>query len=95
MPQTPIQTPSKPNALGMPTAAKTASNLKVLRRRDPSIIGILDQFVYVCIYHAEPDGLKEDGTINYKWVKQGFEGSMFLYERCVAFLVSLPRLMPV
>ncbi|CAA7268390.1 unnamed protein product [Cyclocybe aegerita] len=47
------------------------SNLKVLKRRDPSIQQIIDQFSHVCIYH-------HDGE---KWYKHGYEGSMFLFER--------------
>ena len=55
------------------TRSRYQSNLNVLRRRDPSIVSIFDQFSHVCVYH-------HDGR---KWEKQGFEGSMFLYERCV------------
>ncbi|KAG9311631.1 hypothetical protein JVU11DRAFT_7863 [Chiua virens] len=47
------------------------SNMKVIRRRDSSIVSIFDQFSHVCVYHHNGD----------KWEKQGFEGSMFLYER--------------
>ncbi|EKM76300.1 hypothetical protein AGABI1DRAFT_131392 [Agaricus bisporus var. burnettii JB137-S8] len=59
-----------PNARMSP-ASRYHSNLKVLRRRDPSITSIFDQFSHVCVYH-------HNGK---KWEKQGFEGSMFLYER--------------
>lgn len=45
--------------------------MKVVRRRDPSIVSIFDQFSHVCVYHHNGD----------KWEKQGYEGSMFLYER--------------
>lgn len=61
-----------PNARMSP-ASRYHSNLKVLRRRDPSITSIFDQFSHVCVYH-------HNGK---KWEKQGFEGSMFLYERSV------------
>jgi len=47
------------------------SNMKVIRRRDSSIVSIFDQFSHVCVYHHNGD----------KWEKQGYEGSMFLYER--------------
>lgn len=57
--------------MGMSPTARYNSNLKVLRRRDPSIVSIFDQFSHVCVYHHVGD----------KWEKQGFEGSMFLYER--------------
>ncbi|KAJ6501281.1 hypothetical protein DFH09DRAFT_1375837 [Mycena vulgaris] len=57
--------------LGMSPEARYNHNLKVLRRRDPSIISIFDQFSHVCVYH-------HNGAT---WEKNGFEGSMFLYER--------------
>ncbi|KAJ7484490.1 hypothetical protein FB451DRAFT_1363989 [Mycena latifolia] len=60
----------QPN-LGMSPEARYNHNLKVLRRRDPSIISIFDQFSHVCVYH-------HNGAT---WEKNGFEGSMFLYER--------------
>ena len=49
------------------------NNITVLKRRDPSIVTILDQFSHVCLYHF-------DGK---KWEKQGYEGSMFLVEQYV------------
>ncbi|KAG6905824.1 hypothetical protein DXG01_000530 [Tephrocybe rancida] len=61
----------KPTGTGMTPASRYQHNLKVLRRRDPSISSIFNQFSHVCLYH-------HNGT---KWEKQGFEGSMFLYER--------------
>ncbi|KAG6853005.1 hypothetical protein C0991_007488 [Blastosporella zonata] len=61
----------KPTGTGMTPASRYQHNLKVLRRRDPSISSIFDQFSHVCLYH-------HNGT---KWEKQGYEGSMFLYER--------------
>lgn len=57
----------------MSPASRYNHNLKVLRRRDPSIVSIFDQFSHVCVYHHNGN----------KWEKQGFEGSMFLYERSV------------
>jgi len=60
----------------MSPASRYHSNLKVLRRRDPSIVSIFDQFSHVCIYHHNGQ----------KWQKHGFEGSMFLYERLRFFL---------
>ena len=82
LPRTPQRTPaqeqdpfgpqSPPTAsLGMSPASRYNYNLKVLRRRDPSIISIFDQFSHVCIYH-------HDGQ---QWSKHGYEGSMFLFER--------------
>ncbi|KAG5654542.1 hypothetical protein H0H81_000063 [Sphagnurus paluster] len=63
--------PAKQPNMGMSPASRYQHNLKVLRRRDPSIVSIFDQFSHVCLYH-------HNGT---KWEKQGYEGSMFLYER--------------
>ncbi|KAF5343586.1 hypothetical protein D9757_002101 [Collybiopsis confluens] len=57
--------------LGMSAASRYAHNLKVLRRRDPSILRIFDQFSHVCVYHHNGE----------RWEKKGYEGSMFLYER--------------
>ena len=62
-----------PAAAGMSPGSRYNHNLKVLRRRDPSIVSIFDQFSHVCLYH-------HDGE---KWEKKGYEGSMFLYERFV------------
>ena len=78
-PRTPQRTPAQeqvPSAsptasLGMSPASRYNYNLKVLRRRDPSIISIFDQFSHVCVYH-------HDGQ---QWSKHGYEGSMFLFER--------------
>jgi hypothetical protein len=73
-----------PNARMSP-ASRYHSNLKVLRRRDPSIISIFDQFSHVCVYH-------HNGK---KWEKQGYEGSMFLFERSVSFSSPGPPLTPL
>lgn len=56
---------------GMSPNSRYNHNLKVLRRRDPSIVSIFDQFSHVCLYHHNGE----------KWEKKGYEGSMFLYER--------------
>ncbi|PPQ93754.1 hypothetical protein CVT25_008134 [Psilocybe cyanescens] len=58
-------------SLGMSPASRYNHNIKVLRRRDPSIMSIFDQFSFVCLYN-------HDGE---KWLKHGFEGTMFLFER--------------
>ena len=60
-----------PTAAGMSPSSRYNHNLKVLRRRDPSIVSIFDQFSHVCLYHYNGE----------KWEKKGYEGSMFLYER--------------
>lgn len=64
------------SAIGAGTSSSSAEwrynqNLKVLRRRDPSIVSIFDQFSYVCLYRHDEG----------KWQKIGYEGTMFLYER--------------
>ena len=64
-----------PTTGGMSPGSRYNHNLKVLRRRDPSIVSIFDQFSHVCLYHYNGE----------KWEKKGYEGSMFLYERCVLF----------
>ncbi|KAI0065032.1 hypothetical protein BV25DRAFT_125061 [Artomyces pyxidatus] len=75
-PQSPQKPPVPPlvkpqPGTGMTPASRYNQNLKVLKRNDPSIISIFDQFSHVCLYH-------HNGT---KWEKKGFEGSMFLFER--------------
>ncbi|KAI0044785.1 hypothetical protein FA95DRAFT_1574238 [Auriscalpium vulgare] len=69
-PLTGEQVPPLPGT-GMTPASRYAQNLKVLRRHDPSIVSIFDQFSHVCLYHHNGE----------KWEKKGFEGSMFLFER--------------
>ncbi|KIK97613.1 hypothetical protein PAXRUDRAFT_31697 [Paxillus rubicundulus Ve08.2h10] len=59
------------SGLGMSPASRYMANMKVIRRRDSSIVSIFDQFSHVCVYHHNGD----------RWEKQGYEGSMFLYER--------------
>jgi len=67
-----ISAMSTPTAtLGMSPAARYNHNLRVLRKRDPSITSIFDQFSHVAVYH-------HDGK---SWKKNGYEGSMFLFER--------------
>ncbi|EED78637.1 predicted protein [Postia placenta Mad-698-R] len=58
-----LQQPARPTS-GMMSDATYANNMKVLRRRDPSIVKIADAFSHVCVYH-------HNGS---KWEKQGFEG---------------------
>lgn len=77
----PVPEPAQSPAIGMSAMSRYNHNLKVLRRRDPSIVSIFDQFSHVCVYHY-------NGS---KWEKQGFEGTMFLYERFVSFILMLQR----
>jgi hypothetical protein len=65
----------------MTTAARYQHNLNVMRRRDPSIQTIFDQFDHVCIYLQEEAG---------KWQKIGVEGSLFLFESYVTRWMVLP-----
>lgn len=58
---------------------KYAQNLKVLKRADPSIESIVDQFPHVCIYQYD--------FAAHKWEKRGFEGSFFIFERYVLYLI--------
>ncbi|KAI0037196.1 hypothetical protein K488DRAFT_81418 [Vararia minispora EC-137] len=70
-PATPSPAPQASQNNGMSLAHRYVQNLKVLRRNDPAIVSIIDQFSHVCIYHY-------DGN---KWEKKGFEGSFFVFER--------------
>lgn len=76
-----ISASSPPPSLGMSPASRYVSNMNVIRRRDSSIVSIFDQFSHVCVYHHNGD----------KWEKQGYEGSMFLYER---YILPSPFLSP-
>ena len=51
------------------------NNLNVIKRRDPSIVSILDQFSHVCLYSF-------NGKTK-KWERQGYEGSIFIVEQYV------------
>lgn len=52
-------------------SARTAFNLKVLRRHDPSIVTILETASFVVLYNYN------DG----EWTKTGVEGPLFLFRR--------------
>lgn len=68
---TPQNPPAPKGDLGMSPASRYSQNLRVIRRHDPSITSIFDQFSHVCLYHHNGE----------KWEKKGYEGSMFLFER--------------
>lgn len=55
----------------MTAAARYQKNLKSLRRIDPTILSIVDQFSHICLYRLHEG----------KWQKDGFEGASFLFER--------------
>ena len=78
-PPPPDSIPPTQSHLGMSPQSRYLSNMKVVRRRDPSIVSIFDQFSHVCVYHHNGD----------KWEKQGYEGSMFLYERSVLRICAI------
>ena len=73
---------ASPQLLRQPAAPQSDTirthNLTVLRRRDPSITGYLDHFSHVCLYRFNGE----------KWLREGFEGSMFLVEQ-YAYLCSM------
>ncbi|KAI9462791.1 Dcp1-like decapping family-domain-containing protein [Lactarius psammicola] len=63
---------SQPQAQStMTAAARYQKNLKSLRRIDPTILSIVDQFSHICLYRLHEG----------KWQKDGFEGASFLFER--------------
>ncbi|KAH9038523.1 Dcp1-like decapping family-domain-containing protein, partial [Lactarius pseudohatsudake] len=62
---------SKSQPQSMTAAARYQKNLKSLRRIDPTIVSIVDQFSHICLYRLHEG----------KWQKDGFEGASFLFER--------------
>ena len=66
-------------------AARYQKNLKSLRRVDPTIVSIIDQFSHICLYRLHEG----------KWQKDGYEGASFLFERCVFRLYRHPSPMPL
>ncbi|SPO23771.1 related to decapping enzyme [Ustilago trichophora] len=51
--------------------ARTAFNLKVLRRHDPSIVSIVETASFVVLYNYNGG----------EWTKTGVEGPLFLFQR--------------
>ncbi|KAH8116154.1 hypothetical protein DFH11DRAFT_1542919 [Phellopilus nigrolimitatus] len=65
-------TPEPSFDVGMSPASRYYKNLRVLRRHDPHIVSIFDQFAHVTLYYQpEPD----------KFERGGYEGVMFFFER--------------
>jgi hypothetical protein len=64
-------------------AARYETNLKILRRRDPTIIRIFDQFPHVTVYSYN--------RTNSKWERYNCEGALFLFERQVAPSIRMGR----
>ena len=79
----PASKPPQPQTQSAMTAdARYQKNLKSLRRIDPTILSIVDQFSHICLYRLHEG----------KWLKDGFEGASFLFERCVCDPVIFIRL---
>ena len=74
------QTAQTQSTTALTAAARYQKNLKSLRRVDPTIISIIDQFSHICLYRLHEG----------KWQKDGFEGASFLFERCVFRLCRRP-----
>ncbi|EIN09140.1 hypothetical protein PUNSTDRAFT_143725 [Punctularia strigosozonata HHB-11173 SS5] len=80
----PRQPPAHPP---QPTATPDATNkvyiwetnLKMIRRREPTVQKLFDCFHHVALYSCEPTTEGEDETP--KWEKMPYEGSMFLFQR--------------
>ena len=73
----PVAEPQAQSTTTLSAADRYEKNLKSLRRVDPTICSIIDQFSHICLYRLH------DG----KWQKDGYEGASFLFERC-AFTLS-------
>lgn len=74
------QTAQTQSTTALTAAARYQKNLKSLRRVDPTIISIVDQFSHICLYRLHEG----------KWQKDGFEGASFLFERRVFRLCRHP-----
>lgn len=74
------QTPPTQSTTALTAAARYEKNLNCLRRVDPTIVSIIDQFSHICLYRLHEG----------KWQKDGHEGASFLFERCVLRLCRHP-----
>lgn len=70
----PTSKPQPQSQSAMTAAVRYQKNLKILRRTDPNIVSIVDQFSHICLYRLNHEE---------KWMRDGFEGASFLFERCV------------
>lgn len=75
----PVAEPQAQNTTTLSAADRYDKNLRSLRRVDPTIRSIIDQFSHICLYRLH------DG----KWQKDGFEGASFLFERCAFRLACI------
>ncbi|KAI5118601.1 hypothetical protein M0805_004176 [Coniferiporia weirii] len=66
-------TPEPSGDIGMSPASRYYKNLRVLRRYDPHIVSIFDQFAHVTLYYQDEEGGKYE--------RGGYEGVMFFFER--------------
>ncbi|KAI0263109.1 Dcp1-like decapping family-domain-containing protein [Gloeopeniophorella convolvens] len=60
-----------PHSTSVTAESRYKKNIKSLRRIDPTIVSIIDQFSHICLYRLHER----------KWVKDGYEGASFLFER--------------
>lgn len=74
------RTPEPRGDVGMTVAERYYKNLRVLRRKDPHIVSIFDQFAHVTVYYMLDDLTME---------RAGYEGTLFFFERYVCM-----RLLP-
>lgn len=72
------QTVQTQSTTAVTAAARYEKNLNCLRRVDPTIVSIIDQFSHICLYRLHEG----------KWQKDGHEGASFLFERCVFYFHS-------
>lgn len=74
------ETAQTQSTTALTAAARYEKNLNCLRRVDPTIVSIIDQFSHICLYRLHEG----------KWQKDGHEGASFLFERCVFRLYRHP-----
>ncbi|KAI0337644.1 hypothetical protein BDW22DRAFT_1363904 [Trametopsis cervina] len=72
IPRAPTASPLLRKQIAVASDSIYHNNLTVLKRGDPSVVSIIDQFSHVCLYNY-------NGRTQ-KWAKEGFEGSMFIVE---------------
>ncbi|KAI0088441.1 hypothetical protein BDY19DRAFT_891623 [Irpex rosettiformis] len=72
IPRAPTSSPLLRKQIAVASDSIYHNNLTVLKRGDPTIVSIIDQFSHVCLYNY-------NGRTQ-KWAKEGYEGSMFVVE---------------
>ena len=71
IPRAPTSSPLLRKQIAVASDSIYHNNLTVLKRGDPTITSIIDQFSHVCVYNRNNDN----------WQKCGYEGSMFIFEK--------------